>query len=206
MNLKKLRFNELANRNNVPQDDLVKFKQLKDLSLKTLQKIAQQRNINSTGVKKKNLIYMLIRSEISHKENNYLEYITKDINNEIHNEINEIRKQLVNVTPYLEKKELIQIRKRLYEIEKITKINRTEKTKLLSELNKIATSLKFKRKNMISDYRDNNYANIEDIEYMFGDLDDYYKPILVQGLLIIVIKDIIVEVIQQDNVYRYLFR
>ena len=35
---------------------------------------------------------------------------------------------------------------------------------------------------MVSDYRDNNYVNIEDIEYMFGDLDDYYKPILVKGL------------------------
>ena len=35
---------------------------------------------------------------------------------------------------------------------------------------------------MISDYRDNNYANLQDIEYMFSDLDDYYKPIIVQGL------------------------
>ena len=83
---------------------------------------------------------------------------------------------------YLKKQELNRIRKRLYEIEKITKINRTEKTKLLNELNKITTSLKFKKKSMISDYRDDNYANLQDIEYMFGDLDDYYKPILVQGL------------------------
>ena len=36
----------------------------------------------------------------------------------MHNEINEIRKQLVNGTSYLEKEELNQIRKRLYEIEK----------------------------------------------------------------------------------------
>ena len=35
---------------------------------------------------------------------------------------------------------------------------------------------------MISDYRDDNYANLQDIEYMFDDLDDYYKPILVQRL------------------------
>ena len=35
---------------------------------------------------------------------------------------------------------------------------------------------------MISDYRDDNYANLQDIEYLFGELDDYYKPILVQGL------------------------
>ena len=38
---------------------------------------------------------------------------------------------------------------------------------MLKELNSISTDLKFKRKNMISDYRDNNYANIDDIEYIF---------------------------------------
>ena len=31
---------------------------------------------------------------------------------------------------------------------------------------------------MISDYRDDNYANIDDIEYMFGDIDNYYVPSL----------------------------
>ena len=106
------------------------LKKLNNLDLKTLQKIAQQCNINTTGLKEKKVIYTLIRSEISHKENNYLEYITKDTNNEVHNNINEIRKQLVDITPYLKKKELNQIRKKLYEIEKKTKINRTEKNKI----------------------------------------------------------------------------
>ena len=45
---------------------------------------------------------------------------------------------------------------------------------MLKELNSTSTGLKFKRKNMISDYRDNNYANIDDIEYIFGDIDSYY--------------------------------
>ena len=35
---------------------------------------------------------------------------------------------------------------------------------------------------MISDYRDDNYANINDIEYMFGDIDDYYRPVLSSSL------------------------
>ena len=51
MNLKKLRFNELANRNNISQADLEKFKKFNNLNLKTLQKIAQQRNINTAGLK-----------------------------------------------------------------------------------------------------------------------------------------------------------
>ena len=36
---------------------------------------------------------------------------------------------------------------------------------------------------MINDYRDDNYANVQDIEYIFNSLDDYYKPILAQRLL-----------------------
>ena len=35
---------------------------------------------------------------------------------------------------------------------------------------------------MISDYRDDNYANIDDIEYMFSDIDKYYQPILTSSL------------------------
>ena len=101
--LKKLRFNELVDRNNITQADLKKIKQLNNLDLKTLQKIAQQRNINTTGLKKKNLIYSLIRSEKSHKEDNYIKYLNKDINNEIHNKINSIRLQLVNISSYLKK-------------------------------------------------------------------------------------------------------
>ena len=35
---------------------------------------------------------------------------------------------------------------------------------------------------MINDYRGNYYVNLQDIEYMFGDLDNYYKPILAQDV------------------------
>ena len=89
--LNKLKFNELANKNNTNQDDLEKIKQYNALKLNILQKIAHQRNINITGLKKKKLIYALVRSEKSHKENNYIKYINKNTNNEIHNEINKIR-------------------------------------------------------------------------------------------------------------------
>ena len=55
---------------------------------------------------------MLIRSEKSHKENSCLEYIIKDTNNEIHNKINSIRKELVDVSSYLEKEKIERIRKK----------------------------------------------------------------------------------------------
>ena len=35
---------------------------------------------------------------------------------------------------------------------------------------------------MISDYRDENYANINDIEYILGNIDDYYRPVLTSSL------------------------
>ena len=86
------------------------------------------------------------------------------------------------MSPYMNKKEPKDIKKRLHAIKKLTKITRSEKNKLLKELNSISVDLKFERKKMISDYRDDNYANIDDIEYMFGDIDDYYKPILTRSL------------------------
>ena len=77
---------------------------------------------------------------------------------------------------------LYDIRKILYDIEKLNKITRSDKNKLLKELNSISTDLKLKRKNMISDCRDDNYANIDDIEYIFGDIDSYYQPVLASSL------------------------
>ena len=77
---------------------------------------------------------------------------------------------------------LYDIRKILYDIEKLNKITRSDKNELLKELNSISTDLKLKRKNMISDCRDDNYANIDDIEYIFGDIDSYYQPVLASSL------------------------
>ena len=70
----------------------------------------------------------------------------------------------------------------MHAIKKLTKITISEKNKLLKELNSIYVDLKIEGKKMVSDYRDDNYANIVDIEYMFGDIDDYYKPILTWSL------------------------
>ena len=87
----------------------------------------------------------------------------------------QIKLQLVNISSYLKKQELNRIRKRLYDTEKKIKINRTEKTKLLNELSEISTNLKYKKIYISNDYRDDNYINLQDIEYMFNNLDDYYN-------------------------------
>ena len=180
--LKKIKFNKLVNdNNNITEDDIANIKKLSAYSLKTLQLIVKARNINS-NMSKKNLIYALIRSEPANNEEKYISYLNKDTNNDIPNEINKIKIQLFDVSQYLNKKALYDIRKRLYGIENLTKVNRSEKNKLLRELNSISADLKFKRKNMINDYRDDNYYNIDDIEYVFGDIDSYYQPIIASSL------------------------
>ena len=147
------------------------------LPIKTLWQIAKLRNINSS-MSKSSIILALLRSEPVINER---KFIINNVN-EIHSKINDIRLQLFQVSPYMDKKEHSKIRKRLHDIKKITKINRSLKNKLLKELNSISIDLKFIYKNMISDYRDDNYANINDIEYMFGDIDDYYRPVLTSSL------------------------
>ena len=64
----------------------------------------------------------------------------------------------------------------------MSKIDRKMKNKLLRELNSISSDLKFAQKRVISDYRDENYANINDVEYIFADIDKYYAPILTSSL------------------------
>ena len=170
--LKKLKLSKLIN-NNISERDLVNIRELNVLPIKSLRQIAKLRNINSS-MSKSSIILALLRSEPVINERKYI----IDNVNEIDSKINDIRLQLFQVSPYMDKKEHSKIRKRLHDIKKITKINRSLKNKLLKELNSISIDLKFIYKNMISDYRDDNYANINNIEYIFGDIDDYYAPVL----------------------------
>ena len=168
--LKKLKLSKLIN-NNISERDLVNIRELNVLPIKSLRQIAKLRNINSS-MSKSSIILALLRSEPVINERKYM----IDTVNEIHSKYNDIRLQLFQVSPYIDKREHSKIRKRLHD--KITKINKSLKNKLLKELNSISIDLKFIYKNMISDYRDDNYANINDIEYIFGDIDDYYRPAL----------------------------
>ena len=145
--------------------------------MKTLQQIAKLRNINSR-MSRSSTILALLRSEPVINKRKYI----IDNDNEKHSKINDIRLQLFQVSPYVNKKEYSKIRKRLHDIKKITKINRSLQNKLLKELNSISINLKIIYKNMISHYRDDNYGNINDIEYMFGDIDDYYRSVFTSSI------------------------
>ena len=142
-----------------------------------MRQIAKLRNI-SPNLSKSDIIYALIRSEPIINEEKYI----FDNVNEVHSKINDVRLQLLNVSPYINKKKRDNIRKRLYEIENTRNIDRKLKNRLLKELESMSIDLKFMQKRMISAYRDDNYANIDDIEYIFGDIDNYYAPVLSSSL------------------------
>ena len=174
--LSELRLGKLINKN-ISESDLVKLERLATLPVKTLKSIAELRNIN-TNLPKSEMLYALIRSEpIVGEEKYFIEG-----NDEIINKVSEARLLLLKTSSYLAKNKRSNIKKRLDEIGNIKKVVSKLKRAMLKELNSIISDLKYKQKHMKSDYRDDNYANINDIEYILGDIGDYYRPVLTSSM------------------------
>ena len=176
--LKKLRLSNLINKRSISFDDLKEIKQLKKLSCDALIKLAQLRNIETTRLRKPDLIYVLFRSQKNLKETKYLEYLNNNTDNTIKSKINEIRKVIAELDMMLDKKYEKEILKELAKIDRKTRITRANKTNILNRLSEISLDLQYKRKHFDSAYDDSNYYGLRDLEYTFGDLDDYYMPIL----------------------------
>ena len=174
--LKKLRLAKLAN-NNISKSDLVNIKRFNAFPIKHLRQIAKLRNI-STNLSKSDIIYALICSKPIINEEKYI----FDNVNEVLSKTNDVRLLLSIVSLYVNKKKRDSIRKRLYEIGNTRNIDRKLKNRLLKELESMSIHLKSIQKRMISAYRDDKYANIHDIEYIFGDIDNYYAPVLSSSL------------------------
>ena len=88
---------------------MVNIRQLAAIPVKSLRQIGKLRNI-SEKLSKSNIIYALIRSEPVINEKKYI----IDSNNEICNKTDDIRLQLFNVSPYLNKNKRGNIRKRYW--------------------------------------------------------------------------------------------
>ena len=88
-----------------------------------------------------------------------------------------IRLQIIELGMQLDKSDRDAIRKRLKEIRKLNLTKRQSK-KIFEELTTISNDLQFKRKHINSAFDSSSYYGLKDLEYIFGDLDDYYKPIL----------------------------
>ena len=118
-----------------------------------------------------------MRTQKHHKEKEYLSLLQTVSNNEIKSKTNEIRKVIIELDMLLNKSDRDIIRKRLEEIDKETP-NRTQKRRLLEQLNNILLDLEFKKSHINVAYDSSSYYGLKDLEYTFGNLDDYYIPIL----------------------------
>ena len=183
--LKRLKRSNLIKKENISQEDLKEIKRLYDLprdtSITKISSITKCRNYRINKFRsffQIKFIYILLRSQKHHPETKYLEYLQVDPINYKKSIINEIRKYIIKLGMSMDKSNKYKIKKRLDEIDRMTNINRSEKTRLLNELSKILSDLEYKRKYISSAYDSSDYYELKDLEYTFGDLDDYYKPML----------------------------
>ena len=112
-----------------------------------------------------------------YKEKEYQSLLQAGPNNEIKSKTNEIRKVIIELEMLLNKSDRNTIRKRSEKIDKETP-NKTQKRRLLEELNNILLDLEFKKKHINTAFDSSSSCDLKDLEYTFGDLDDYYIPIL----------------------------
>ena len=175
--LKRLKQSSLVKRENMSQKELDEVKRLSELPINILRKLVQLRNLDSSGLKKAELLSILMRSQKHHKEKEYLNYWQTNPDNEITAKIVKIKRSVIELGMLLNKSEINNIRKRLNEIARL-RPNRAHSRRLLEELTKISNDLKFKKEHINNAFDSSSYSGLKDLEYTFGDLDDYYMPIL----------------------------
>ena len=132
---KELKLSNLINKGPISLDDLKEIRRFKKLSRNTLIKLAQLRHIQTTGLKKSDLIYILWRSQKDRKETKYLGYLNNKTNTgdkTIKSKINEIRKTIAELHMLVDKKYKKDILKYLDQIDRKTKITGANKTNILN--------------------------------------------------------------------------
>ena len=150
---------------------------LKDLPRKILSKPVQLRNVDSTGLKRSELLHILMRTQKHKKETEYLNHLQVEPTSDMKSMIIKIKKFITELEMLLSKSERNNIRKRLNEIDR-ERPNKRQEKRLLDELTKIFNDLQFKKEHINIAFDSCSYYGLKDLEYTFGDLDDYYKPIL----------------------------
>ena len=175
--LKRLKRSNLVKKENISQKELDEAKRLSNLPTKIFKKLVQLRNVETTGLKRSDLLYILMRTQKHHKEDEYLGYLLDDSQNEVMLKSNKIKMLIIKLGMQLDKSDRDAIRKRLEEISKL-KLTKRQTKKILEELTELFNDLQFKRKHINNAFDESSYYGLKDLEYTFGDLDDYYIPIL----------------------------
>ena len=136
------------------------------------------------------------------KESQYLSLLNQNTINKIDNKINEIRKLLIEIGKRFTNTEIKKYTQELYDIVKIITsshesrvtyycklsnelrlivsniINTKKNQKSRFEENKLLIEIKYKRKSHYIAHDDDYHYGLKGIEFMFGNIGDYYKPIL----------------------------
>ena len=147
---KRLKNTSLTKLENISEEDLLKLEIYALLSTKTLRKLVQLRGAGTTGLSKTDLIYILMRTEKAHREDNYLHHLSADPNTQIKTLINVIKQDIIKLDRLLNKSEQNKIRNRLYEIENLKPGKRQVKI-LIKELTDISNNLEYKKEHSAFD-------------------------------------------------------
>ena len=123
--------------------------------------LAKMRNVNDHKSKSSDRLHEIFKKQSKNEER-----------------IDNIRKDLKDLSYKLSKSELKEIKTNLYNIEERKKLSTKKTNKYLDELNK-----KILKVEKYHDYEDHEYKGIKDIEDLFKpSIDkDYYKPVLVES-------------------------
>ena len=163
---------QIAKIQNLSQNELNQVTAMYDQSQEELQRVAKMRRIkNCKRMSKEELIISLLKSK-----RNVAELFNNDSD---YSKINDIRR-IRRLRDVLPKRIRNEIKKRNYEIENRENLSEQEKEEINEYLTNLIRCLNKKEENRYHDRDDPDYYGIRYIERLLGDVDDYYKPILVK--------------------------
>ena len=122
---------------------------------------------------KEELVIALLKSKRSTAE-----LFNNNLDNEKISDAKKILNRLRDIPP---RKYWKENKKKLYEIEHKENLSEQEKKENDEYLTKLLRDLNKKEDHRHHDRDDPDYYGIRDIESLFSDIDDYYKPILVKS-------------------------
>ena len=113
-----------------------------------------------------------------------MKYINNNSNDRIKNKINEIRIALIKPGNIITKSDRDTIRKELYDIENkqnLTNKQKKQKETVYNRLTELAIALDKIKKYKYQNFYDLDYIGMRDIQNLFNNIGDYYKPISIKS-------------------------
>ena len=186
-NLLNNRTRKIAKIPNISKNELNQVKKVQRKPIDELKRIARLRRIkNSEKITKEELIIVLLKSGKSTLENNFIKHFNNNTDDDTYDDkirgkisdINIIFSRIGNIVTNKDRKK---IKREIYKMEKKENLSDKEKEVIYNHLVELVNTLNKKKTYQYNDRDDINYYGISDIENLFSNIDDYYKPILVKS-------------------------